>query len=36
MFAPPTVTASASGFSRAPLQVVQVDADMNFSMSSLT
>ena len=36
MFAPPIVTASASGFRRAPLQVGQVEADMYFSMSSLT
>ena len=36
MFRPPTVTASASGFSRAPLQAGQVEADMNFSISSLT
>ena len=36
MFAPPTVTASASGFSRAPLHCGQTEADMYFSMSSFT
>ena len=36
MFLPASVTASASGFSRAPLHTVQVVADMYFSMSSLT
>ena len=35
-YTPPTVTASASGLSRAPLQVLHVVADMNFSISSLT
>ena len=36
MLRPPTVTASASGLRRAPLQAGQTEADMNFSISSLT